>query len=162
MQKLLVGIAVGVAMIAVGTFIYVSGALPMLGSDPAMCANCHVMDAAYENWFHAPHGGRTKCVDCHLPHDNVVNYWATKGYLGMRDLYLFSTGQIPDAIRAKPLTQEIVQHNCARCHEQSVAVVVTGPMANDRFCWDCHRDVAHGSPGINLAPLQDAMLYQTK
>jgi len=162
MQKLLVGIVVGVTVIALGTFTHVSGALPMLGSDPATCANCHVMDAAYENWFHAPHGGKTKCVDCHLPHDNIVTYWMTKSYLGMRDLYLFSTGQIPDAIRAKPMTQEIVQHNCVRCHESGIDVVVMGPMDNDRLCWACHRNVAHGLLGASLAPLQDATGYPSK
>ncbi|MFO7584997.1 MAG: cytochrome c nitrite reductase small subunit [Anaerolineales bacterium] len=162
MQRLLLVIAAVAAVMSLGTFTYISGAVPMMGSSPETCATCHVMDAVYENWFHARHGNVAKCVDCHLPHDNIVNYWVVKGQTGMHDVYMFSTGQIPDAIRAKHESKEVVQGNCVRCHEKSVDAVVMGPMDNDRFCWECHRNVAHGPRGISTSPMQDSDLYPSK
>jgi cytochrome c nitrite reductase small subunit len=162
MQRFLLVIAAVAAVMSLGTFVYASGAVTMMGHSPETCANCHVMDSAYENWIHAPHGRDAKCVDCHLPHDNPINYWLVKGQSGMHDVYMFSTGQIPDAIRAKEGTKEVIQGNCVRCHEQTVEAIVMGPMANDRNCWECHRNVAHGPRGASLSPSQDSAIYPTK
>lgn len=162
MQKLLFVVAAIAVVASLGTFAYVSSAVEMMGSAPETCANCHVMDAAYENWLHSAHGSKAKCADCHLPHDNAVNYWVAKGQTGMHDAYAFSIGQIPDAIRAKPESKAIIQENCVRCHETSIDVVVMSPMNNDRYCWECHRNVAHGPRGISISPLQDSSLYPPK
>lgn len=159
MLKHFPAIAILAAVIALGIFAYVTDAVAFAGSSPETCANCHVMDAAYENWFHAPHGRNATCSDCHLPHDNPANYWLTKGQTGMYDVYMFSTGQIPDAIRAKPESREIVQANCERCHKHTIDVVVMSPLENDRQCWECHQNVSHGARGITLLPLQDSTLY---
>ena len=72
-------IAIAAAVIALGTFVFVTDAPAYGGSAPETCANCHVMDSQYENWYHAPHEKFTECVDCHLPHDNVVVYYLEKG-----------------------------------------------------------------------------------
>ncbi len=162
MQKLLFVVAAIAVVASLGTFAYVSNAVEMMGSAPETCANCHVMDAAYENWLHSAHGNKAKCADCHLPHDNVVNYWVVKGQTGMHDAYAFSTGQIPDAIRAKPESKAIIQDNCTRCHEASIDVVMMSPMNDNRYCWECHRNVAHGPRGISISPLQDSSLYPSK
>lgn len=162
MQKFFLAVAAVAAVVALGTFIYVSDAFSYMGKNAETCANCHVMDAAYENWIHAPHANWTECVDCHLPHDNAVNYWVVKGQTGIHDVVAFSTGQIPAAIRAKPETKEIIQNNCVRCHEQTVEVVVMGPMENDRFCWECHRNVAHGERGLSNSLYQDSVIYPVK
>ncbi len=161
MSKFFPVFAVLVAVAALGVFAYVSEAMTYMGSDPATCANCHVMDAAYENWYHAPHEDWTECVDCHLPHDNVVSYYIEKARTGMHDVYVFSTGQTPEVIRATPHTKAIIQQNCVRCHQGTVEN--TAMMADEtRTCWDCHRNVAHGARGIALLPLQDSALYPTK
>ncbi len=154
-------IAIGLLamVIALGVFTYVSGALTYMGSNPETCANCHNMDAAYENWYHGPHEKWTECVDCHLPHQNPVIYYLEKGRTGMHDVFVFSTGQAPAVIRAKPETKIIIQENCIRCHESTVESIMMGTQAYDRHCWDCHRNVAHGARGISLIPLQDANLY---
>ncbi len=162
MTKYFPALAILFAVVALGTFAFVSEAFTYMGSDAETCANCHVMDEAYENWYHAPHEKWTECVDCHLPHDNVVSYYIEKGRTGMHDVYVFSTGQTPDVIRAKPETKEIIQANCVRCHEETVETVVMGAQANERNCWECHRSVAHGTRGISLLPLQDSALYPTK
>ena len=146
-------------VIALGTFVYVSDAFTYMGSNADTCNNCHVMDAAYANWFHAPHQRVTECVDCHLPHDNPVRYWVEKGRTGTHDVFFFVTGQTPAVIRAKPETKEIIQENCIRCHEGTVESIVMGPQAFDRFCWDCHRTAGHGLRGVSLDGYQDSVLY---
>lgn len=159
MTKYLPVIAILFAVIALGLFAYVTDAVAFAGSNPETCANCHVMDDVYENWFHAPHKNVTKCVDCHLPHDNVVAYYVEKGRTGMHDVYMFSTGQTPEVIRATEHTKGIIQDNCVRCHQSTVDVVVMSPHGSDRYCWECHRNVSHGARGLSLLPLQDSELY---
>jgi cytochrome c nitrite reductase small subunit len=152
-------IAIAAFVIALGTFVIVSDAPAYGGTDAATCANCHVMEAAYENWYHAPHEKVTECVDCHLPHDNFVNYWVEKGRTGAHDVYAFTTGQIPTAIRADEHTQDIIQGNCIRCHQDTVESIMMGAPEFERRCWDCHRSVAHGQRGISESPYQDTILY---
>ena len=159
MTKIPIIIAIAAAVIALGVFAFVTDAPAMMGTSAEPCANCHVMDAAYENWYHAPHEKWAECVDCHLPHDNVFAYYIAKGQTGMHDVYVFTTGKTPELIRANEDTKEWVQHNCIRCHEDAVESIVMGPQEFDRYCWDCHRDVAHGRRGISINPNQDSTLY---
>ena len=74
------------------------------------------MDSEYENWYHAAHAGAATCAECHLPHQNVVSYYLAKAQTGAHDVYVFSTGQTPQMIRAKAETKKIIQANCVRCH----------------------------------------------
>ena len=90
MSKLSFSIAILAAVIALGFFVYVTNAPAYGGSAPETCANCHVMDSQYENWYHATHEKFTKCVDCHLPHENVVAYYLEKGRQGAKDVYEFT------------------------------------------------------------------------
>lgn len=147
---LFVGLVALVA--ALGTFVYVTDAFSYLGHDPAACNTCHVMDSAYENWYHGAHERLAECTDCHLPHGNVLAYYFIKGKSGMHDVYVFSTGQAPVMIRATKETKDIIQENCVRCHASTVESIMAGPQPFDRYCWDCHRTVAHGQRGISIAP----------
>jgi cytochrome c nitrite reductase small subunit len=155
-------VALLAAVTALGLFAYTSDAFAYMGSAPSTCANCHVMDAQYENWAHAGHRPATECVDCHLPHDNPVSYYIEKGRTGMHDVTMFTTGQTPALIRAKPDTQAIIQANCIRCHADTVENVVMGAQPFNRRCWDCHRSVAHGQRGLSESPFQDSVLYPVK
>ena len=162
MSKLPSSIAILAAVIALGFFVYVTNAPAYGGSAPETCANCHVMDSQYENWYHAPHEKVTECVDCHLPHQNVVAYYLEKGRQGAKDVYAFTTGNIPVAIRASEQTKSIIQSNCLRCHQDKVESIVMSAQPFDRYCWDCHRNVSHGTRGISEVPYQDAALYPVK
>ncbi len=162
MHKVLLSIAVAATAVALGVFVYVTDAPAYAGTDPSTCNNCHVMDAQYENWYHAAHADPTSCVECHLPHDNVVNYYLAKAQTGFHDVFVFSSGQTPILIRAKPETDKIIQANCIRCHSARVDNIVNGPQPFDQNCWDCHRSVAHGPRGISIVPFQDTTLYPTK
>jgi len=138
-------------------FVSVTDMPKYVTSSPRTCTNCHVMDAAYENWYHAPHEKVTKCVDRHLPHGNIFSYYYVKFASGAHDVYYFSTGKTPEAIRIHPETAEIIQSNCIRCHTETVAGLNAHEMG--RNCWKCHRDVAHGERGITLLPVQDSLIY---
>lgn len=155
-------IAITAAIIALGTFVYVTEAASYAGTESETCANCHVMDSMYENYYHSAHQPWAECADCHLPHNNVVNYYFEKGRQGMHDVYVFTTGQTPDVIRANMHSQEIIQENCIHCHEEAVETIMMGAQAFDRNCWDCHRNIAHGQRGASIVPYQDSNLYPTK
>jgi cytochrome c nitrite reductase small subunit len=155
--QLLLGILILVA--ALGVFAWVTDAPAYLGHEPATCDNCHVMDAQYENWYHAAHERFAVCTDCHLPHQNLVSYYLYKGYSGMRDVVSFTAKVYPVAIRATAQTDAILQANCIRCHTDTVESILAGPQPFDRYCWDCHRAVAHGARGMSLSPYQDSEVY---
>jgi cytochrome c nitrite reductase small subunit len=155
-------VAVSAFGIAMGIFIYDSDALAYAGTQAETCNNCHVMDPMYENWYHAPHEKWTECVDCHLPHDNPAVYFFEKGRQGFHDVYVFSTGQTPAVIRANENSRAIVQKNCIRCHADTVDSIIMGDQPFKRFCWDCHRDAAHGQRGISNQPHQDSAIYPVK
>ncbi len=150
------------AIFALGYFAFVSDAAAYGGSAPETCANCHVMDSQYENWYHSGHENFAKCTDCHLPHDNFAAYYAEKGRQGAKDTFAFVTGKIPVAIRANEKTKGIIQANCIHCHEDAAETVVMGTQPFDRYCWDCHRAVAHGTRGASSIPYQDSTLYPIK
>ena len=48
---------------ALGIFAWATDAPAYLGHEPSTCNNCHVMDAQYENWYHAAHAQAAVCGD---------------------------------------------------------------------------------------------------
>ena len=154
MTKLPLLISVVCVLAAAGVGMYVTDFTAYLGNDPTTCNNCHVMDAAYEGWYHAPHSKWAACNDCHTPHDFIPKY-LVKAENGFRHVSAFTLGHIPDAIRAKESSQRVIQENCLRCHASTVENVADGQMDAERPCWDCHRDVAHGPRGISILPYQE-------
>jgi cytochrome c nitrite reductase small subunit len=162
MSKLPLIIAVAAAVIALATFVYVTDATAYGGTASETCNNCHVMNPMYENYYHAAHQRAAECADCHLPHENPVVYYLEKGRQGAHDVYVFSTGQTPQVLRANENSQKIIQSNCMRCHAETVEDITMGAQAFDRKCWDCHRSVAHGQRGLADQPFQDSAIYPTK
>jgi cytochrome c nitrite reductase small subunit len=109
---------------------------------PEFCAQCHVMEAEYENWFHSGGHRRLKCIDCHLPNDNAARHITWKGYEGMWDVFAFYSGRVPETIKLSESGAVILQENCRRCHEETVAKI-----NEDRNCWQCHRRLSHRNSG---------------
>lgn len=153
---LIVGLIALVAVLAVG--LYATEFTTYLGNDPTTCNNCHVMDAVYEGWYHSSHQRVAVCNDCHTPHAFIPKYW-TKMVSGANHVFHFTLGNIPEPLRAKPHTQEILQENCLRCHAETVSMIADGLPDAERHCFDCHRDVAHGARGISILPYQDKGMY---
>lgn len=148
---LLVAVLALAAVIGVG--LYVTDFTAYLGNNPTTCNNCHVMDNAYESWYHAGHKQWADCNDCHTPHDLIPKY-LVKAESGYHHVSAFTLGHIPDAIRAKEKSRDIVQENCIRCHEETVSTMLDNPMPLDRRCFECHRSVAHGERGLSILPYQ--------
>lgn len=147
------------AVTALGVFLFVTDAPAYAGTASETCANCHVMDSMYENHYHGAHRSWTECADCHLPHDNPIDYYLEKGRQGMHDVYVFGTGQTPALIRLSDHSKTIVQQNCLRCHAGTVETIMAGVQPFERRCWECHRGTAHGDRGAAAAPYQDSALY---
>ena len=146
---ILIGIIALLAVAATG--LYITDFTAYLGNNPSTCNNCHVMDYVYEGWYHAGHSEWTTCNECHTPHALIPKY-ITKAQSGYHHVTAFVSGNIPDAIRAKPHSRDIVQENCKRCHEATIANIDMSPMTGERYCFDCHRSAAHGERGISILP----------
>jgi cytochrome c nitrite reductase small subunit len=109
---------------------------------PVFCGGCHVMEAEFEAWSHAGAHRRKKCVDCHLPNQNKAVHYIWKSIDGMKDVGFFYSGLAPDRIQITEHGRKVLQENCIRCHEATVAMI-----DQDRQCWDCHRRIAHKRTG---------------
>src|SRR5690554_3655165 len=63
-------------------------------SDQQFCGSCHSMKPMQASFLRDPHGGRSTrgvradCSDCHLPHDNHVNYLFQKARSGAWDIWM--------------------------------------------------------------------------
>ena len=113
---------------------------------PEFCGSCHVMEMEYEAWFHSGAHRRVKCVDCHLPNDNLARHLAWKTMDGVKDAAAFHTGRISDPIRLSKHGAAVVQDNCRRCHGEIISRI-----NEDRQCWDCHRNLSHKRAGAIAA-----------
>ncbi len=158
-MKLPITIGLILLAVAVGMLLYLSDFTVYLGDDSTACNNCHVMDAVYEGWYHAGHKQWATCNDCHTPHQLVPKYFV-KATSGLNHVTAFTTGHLPEPLRAKKSTQKIIQANCIYCHEETVSMVADGTMDSGRYCFECHRSVAHGDRGISILPYQDTGTYQ--
>ncbi len=153
-MKIALIIGILALLLVVGVGLYVTDFTAYLGNNPATCNNCHVMDYVYEGWYHSGHQEWANCNDCHTPHELIPKY-IVKAKSGYHHVTAFMFGNIPNAIRAKQESREVVQENCIRCHTETVSNLVDNPMPMDRYCFECHRSVAHGERGISLLPYQD-------
>jgi cytochrome c nitrite reductase small subunit len=153
-------IVAALSLVAVaGTGLYLTDFTAYLGNDPATCNNCHVMDAAYEGWYHAGHRQWAACADCHTPHALIPKY-VVKAQSGFRHVSAFTLGRIPTTIRAAPSSRAVIQANCVRCHAETISATGEGQADSARYCFDCHRSAAHGERGVSLLPYQDDLPYR--
>ena len=105
--------------------------------DGEFCSKCHTMAPMTQTHYKSTHGGANKfgvsaqCVDCHLPHDTILNYITTKVKFGTNDIFveLFRDGCLSchtelDHSDMKSLEPEIVKKadnhilktSCIECH----------------------------------------------
>jgi cytochrome c nitrite reductase small subunit len=106
------------------TFIYAKGA-SYLTTDPAACANCHIMAEHFAAWQRSSHRAVATCADCHMPH-NVVGKYAAKASNGFWHSVAFTTGRHPDPLLIKPHNRAIVERACRDCHEPIVGAIEMG------------------------------------
>ncbi len=145
---ILLGVFTGIAFLVVHS----SEAHSYISDDPETCINCHVMYPQYASWAKSSHRETATCAECHVPQDNVFSKYYVKGTDGARHAYVFTSRTEPQVIRIKQRGINVVQENCIRCHQDLVEMTriieVTGTNYQEgrgSRCWDCHRDVPHGT-----------------
>ena len=137
----LVGALAGLGLF---TFDYAEG-LSYLSTDPAACANCHIMQSQYSSWQKSSHHAVARCVDCHLPHDFIGKYIA-KAENGWHHSKGFTLQDFHEPIMIKPGNAAILQDNCERCHADLTHQLVAGATrpGDEVKCVHCHQAAGHG------------------
>jgi cytochrome c nitrite reductase small subunit len=127
------------------TFGYSKG-LSYLSSDPAACANCHIMQDEYSSWQKGTHHTVAVCVECHLPHDFVPKMIA-KSEHGWRHSKAFTLQNFHEPIQITPKSAAQLQTNCLRCHGEFLHAIVGGSTTDQdaMSCVHCHQGVGHGA-----------------
>jgi cytochrome c nitrite reductase small subunit len=139
---LLAAVAAG----AIGAFLAFGPPQLMAKSEsPLFCSSCHVMQSQYEAWFNVGAHRTIRCVDCHLPNQNLPAHFLWKSIDGMKDVVVFYSGQTPEVINISERGKGFVRENCIRCHAERVAMI-----NQERNCWDCHRFLQHHLAGVRL------------
>jgi cytochrome c nitrite reductase small subunit len=137
----LLGVALG---LGVFTFTYAEGT-SYLSTDPAACANCHIMSDQYASWTASSHSGVAGCIDCHLPHPTIPK-WISKAENGWFHSVAFTLQNHPEPIRIKPRNRAIVQRNCASCHIAMVHEMLPATADGESVsCIHCHYDAGHAA-----------------
>ena len=134
------GVFCGLSVFTLG---YGEGAA-YLQNDPAVCANCHVMQWHYDSWLQSSHRDVATCNDCHLLH-HPIGKWVTKADNGFFHSLAFTTGGFPDPLRIKPRNRRVTQLACLHCHGELVDAMLP-PAEHDGEtlpCARCHRAVGH-------------------
>ncbi|OAM90361.1 cysteine hydrolase [Termitidicoccus mucosus] len=141
--------------------VHISNAFSYLSDDPAACVNCHIMGSYYASHAHSSHKGAATCNDCHVPHTGVFAKYAFKARDGLYHASVFTLRGEPQAMMIKEAGANVVQANCVRCHGRLNEIVAPGAPVTlagklhgeGHLCWDCHRDVPHGTVrSISSAP----------
>lgn len=144
-------------LVVIGLFAYVvneSKMLSYLSSDPKVCINCHTMNTHYATWQHSSHRDRATCVECHLPRDSFVNKMLAKAKDGYNHSMAMTFKTYGYNLRASADAAKRIQDNCISCHSEIVSQMldnsklysnVDADVQMGRKCWDCHREVPHGT-----------------
>ncbi len=124
------------------------------------CALCHTMkgvSSAYEKDIHGGnniYGTRARCVDCHLPHDNVAHYLAAKAYTGTQDVLgeMFWADSMDWTGNLKQRKKFVYSSGCEQCHDLEAIhyEIPKAFLAHREYkmgvvssCVHCHEHVGH-------------------
>lgn len=113
-------------------------------NEPLFCIKCHIVKPEYFDQIKGGLHNNLKCIECHLPYDYKIHFYARKVIDGIKDLIVFYTGLTPEKIYASSKTKEIIQKNCIRCHQQMISQI----NISERKCWSCHRRITHHLRGF--------------
>ncbi|MDJ0762956.1 MAG: cytochrome c nitrite reductase small subunit [Myxococcota bacterium] len=135
------GVMVGIGAIAIDY----GEAVSYLSTDPAACANCHIMLPQYDAWQKASHHAVATCADCHLPASFPEKYIA-KSENGWNHSKAFTLQNFSEPIIIRPVNADVLQTNCLRCHADIVHQQSIGYTEGAPRCVHCHVAVGHGEP----------------
>ncbi len=132
-----------VVILALGVFLaFGPPGLYAKSESPEFCGSCHVLATESETWFHSGAHRGIKCIDCHLPNDNLAHHLWAKGLEGVVDVFAFHTGFFSEPIQLSAGGAKVVEANCRRCHAELLSRI-----NEERPCWDCHRRMTHKGTG---------------
>jgi cytochrome c nitrite reductase small subunit len=133
------------AFMGVGGFTFGYGeGWSYFSTDPAACANCHIMQPYYDAWQKSSHHTVATCADCHLPHGFARKYVA-KADNGFFHSMAFTLENFHEPIQIKQRNRNIAQENCLSCHASMVNATLPATTAGETLaCIQCHADVGHG------------------
>ena len=89
----ILGWGAGFGIVVTVLLVLASGFMIESTNTDTFCVSCHYMNPFRDAWLASPHGGanprgvEAQCVDCHLPHDNYLQYLVVKGKTGASDYY---------------------------------------------------------------------------
>jgi cytochrome c nitrite reductase small subunit len=148
-RKTLVYVLIAMAIAAVlGIFVaFGPPGLYAKSESPEFCGSCHVLLPEYEAWFHSGAHQNIKCIDCHLPNNNLANHLFWKSVEGVMDSLAFHTGFVSETIHISGHGAAVIEGNCRRCHTELLARI-----NENRRCWDCHRRMSHKRTGTIDTP----------
>jgi cytochrome c nitrite reductase small subunit len=106
------------------------------------------MNEQFDAWIKGSHRTVATCNDCHVPGD-FLGRWYVKARNGFWHSYYFTSGTFEEPIRATPISREVVEGNCRRCHEAVVQAMGTPSHAgsDEISCIRCHASVGHMEHG---------------
>ncbi len=136
------------------------------------CLSCHSMKPMGKSWKASVHGGNnktgftTKCADCHLPHNNIIEYLVVKTQKGHHDMYVELFGnpsEIDWKLKRKQREKYVYDSACLKCHKKLQDVTMANPKAfiahknyflgvSNKKCVSCHKYVGHKNLGLYLNP----------
>lgn len=136
----LLGVAAGLGFF---TFGYAKGA-SYLTNNPSACANCHVMQAHYDDWRHSSHRSVAVCNDCHTPPGLVPKY-VVKAKNGFWHSFYFTLGGFHEPIRITEGNRRVTEQACRKCHSAIVEAIDPHPTddSDATSCIRCHSTVGH-------------------
>ncbi len=168
--KLAIAVLVVVPTIVLASWI-VTDTVVHATSDEAFCGGCHTMTPMVMAYREDVHGGagttgvQAKCVGCHVPHNNAVNYMWMKTRFGMHDAWAQMTYDL-DAIdwQAKRKHREdfVFDSGCLECHSNLERASEQSPKSfvahkpyflgtTEKKCVTCHERVGHRDLSKHLA-----------
>lgn len=134
------GIAVLLVMLLAGAGIYAGAAFSMKATDQVQfCGSCHMMHEAVRTHQISLHA-KLACNECHAP-QKPVRKMVFKTWVGTKDFYQNTLGEVFDVIHAGESTKKVVNENCSNCHTMTTINVADVK----QYCTDCHRSVPHMS-----------------
>jgi len=105
--------AVSIAFICGAAFVAVAGITVHATDQRAFCSQCHSM--APQSWTHANSThAQFSCNECHTP-ANLGEKLPFKAKVGLHDVYVTATGNLPSSIHASDEMKLVLKENCIRC-----------------------------------------------
>lgn len=118
--------------------VLIAGATVEVTDRRAFCGMCHTMAPHAWTHYNSTHA-QFNCGECHLP-SNLVAKLPYKAQIGLYDLFVEVTGTKPSTMHADAKMKDVIQANCIRCHQSTIADVA---MDVKQFCTDCHKSIPH-------------------